>query len=158
MIPLLPQDGVDPVDGKLDVCFLCVMELVALLVIHLLKCFLLDRSPNKSLIPYPLVSPLLHASELQQGILVSRETPCTWQLCCSPHVVSQVSAPGLGEAGEAFPGAGQAAAAHLRGCLAASTTAVTAALLPLPSSFGDKAEGGRAWLLTLTRRYSCSLM
>lgn len=46
MILPLPQDGVDPV-GKLDVCFLCVMELVALLVIHLLKWFLLDRSPNK---------------------------------------------------------------------------------------------------------------
>lgn len=47
MILPLPQDGVDPVVGKLDVCFLCVMELVALLVIHLLKRFLLDRSPNK---------------------------------------------------------------------------------------------------------------
>lgn len=47
MIPLLPQDGVDPVVEKLDVCFLCVMELVTLLVIHLREWFLLDRSPNK---------------------------------------------------------------------------------------------------------------
>lgn len=47
MIPLLTQHRVDPAVGKLDVSFLCVMELVALLVIHLLKCFLLDRNPNK---------------------------------------------------------------------------------------------------------------
>jgi len=64
MIPLLPWHGVDPAVGKLAVGFLRVMELVALLVIHLLKCFLLDCSPNKLRIPYPLVSALLRASEL----------------------------------------------------------------------------------------------
>lgn len=99
--PLLPRHGVDPAVGKLDATFPCVMELAALLVIHLLKCFLLDHSPKKLWIPCPLVSTLLHASELQQGILVSRITPYTWQLSCSPSIVSRVSAPGLGEAQEA---------------------------------------------------------
>lgn len=39
VLPLLPRDDVNPVVGKWDVCFLCVLELVALLVIHLLKWF-----------------------------------------------------------------------------------------------------------------------
>lgn len=47
VIPLLPRCGEDPAAGKLGVGFLRAMELVALLVIHLLKCFLLDRSLNK---------------------------------------------------------------------------------------------------------------
>lgn len=56
---LLPLHVVDPAVVKLDCSFPCVVELV----IHLLKCFLLDHSPNKLWIPYPLVSTLLRASE-----------------------------------------------------------------------------------------------
>lgn len=44
--------------------FLCVMDLVALLVIYLLKWFLLDHSLSKLRVPYPLISTLLLASKL----------------------------------------------------------------------------------------------
>lgn len=52
--PLVPQHNLDHAVGKLDVSFLCVIQLVALLVIHLLKCFLMDCSLNKLWMPYPL--------------------------------------------------------------------------------------------------------
>lgn len=102
VIPLLPRHGADPAALKLDIGFLCVMELVALLVTHLLKCFFLDHSPDKLRIPYPLVSTLLRASEPQQGFSASRITPCTWQPSCSRRVVSRVSAPGQGGWGSGY--------------------------------------------------------
>lgn len=148
---LLPWHDVDPAVVNLDVLFPHMVELVTLLVIHLLKCFLLDPSWNKLWIPHPLISTLLRVLELEQGVWVSRITPCTWQLSCSPRIVSRVSAPGMGETQEAHTSREQAAAAHLHACLPPGPTAAPMPPSPLCLRLETYTRAGRALLLAFKK-------
>lgn len=86
---------------------------------------------------------------------MSRVTPCTWQLSCSPHVLSRVSAPGLGEAQEASPSR-KASGCSPPAWLPGSRPRCHRCGTVLPSIFIWRQCLGRAPLLPFTRDYSCS--